>query len=98
MAKQIHKGRRKALTVVARKAKAGRSACVMKPEYLAEIDRFRLMDDDFMSKCLEHAPECIELILRIILGKKGPEGRQVADGVSNQEPSGARCPFRRVRA
>ena len=28
------------------------------------------MDDDFMSKCLEHAPECIELILRIILGKK----------------------------
>ena len=70
MAKQIHKGRRKALTVVAHKAKAGRSACVMKPEYLAEIERFRLMDDDFMSKCLEHAPECIELILRIILGKK----------------------------
>ena len=28
------------------------------------------MDDDFMSKCLENAPECIELILRIILGKK----------------------------
>ena len=70
MAKQIHKDRRKALTVVAHKAKAGRSACVMKPEYLAEIERFRLMDDDFMSKCLEHAPECIELILRIILGKK----------------------------
>ena len=42
----------------------------MKPEYLAEIERFRLMDDDFMSKCLEHAPECIELILQIILGKK----------------------------
>jgi hypothetical protein len=42
----------------------------MKPEYLAEIDRFRLMDDDFMSKCLENAPECIELMLQIILGKK----------------------------
>ena len=28
------------------------------------------MDDDFMSKCLENAPECIELMLRIILGKK----------------------------
>ena len=28
------------------------------------------MDDDFMSKCLENAPECIELILQIILGKK----------------------------
>ena len=29
----------------------------MKPEYLAEIERFRLMDDTFMSKCLENAPE-----------------------------------------
>ena len=28
------------------------------------------MDDDFMSKCLENAPECIELMLRIIIGKK----------------------------
>ncbi|MBQ6141828.1 MAG: Rpn family recombination-promoting nuclease/putative transposase [Kiritimatiellae bacterium] len=42
----------------------------MKPEYLAVIENFRLMDDDFMSKCLENAPECIELILQIILGKK----------------------------
>ena len=42
----------------------------MKPEYLAEIERFRLMDDTFMSKCLENAPECIELILQIIIGKK----------------------------
>ena len=47
-----------------------RSAHVMKPEYLAEIKRMRLMDDDFMSKCLENAPECIELMLQIILGKK----------------------------
>ena len=47
-----------------------RSALVMKPEYLAEIERMRLMDDDFMSKCLENAPECIELMLQIILGKK----------------------------
>ena len=70
MTKRIHKGNRNAVKVVAHKAKARRSACVMKPEYLAEIERFRLMDDDFMSKCLENAPECIELILRIILGKK----------------------------
>ena len=42
----------------------------MKPEYLAEIKRFRLMDDTFMSKCFENAPECIELILQIVLGKK----------------------------
>ena len=47
-----------------------RYAHVMKPEYLAEIKRMRLMDDDFMSKCLENAPECIELMLQIILGKK----------------------------
>ena len=70
MAKPIHKGKRNAVKTVARKARARRSVSVMKPEYLAEIERFRLMDDDFMSKCLENAPECIELMLRIILGKK----------------------------
>ena len=69
MAKIIHKGKRKAVKAAVHKA-AGRSASIMKPEYLAEIKRFRLMDDDFMSKCLENAPECIELMLRIILGKK----------------------------
>ena len=69
MAKPMHKDVRKA-GAIARKARAGRSASVMKPEYLAEIARFRLMDDDFMSKCLENAPECIELMLQIILGKK----------------------------
>lgn len=47
-----------------------RYASVMKPEYLAEIKRMRLMDDTFMSKCLENTPECIEFILRIIIGKK----------------------------
>ena len=61
--------KRKAVGAVAHKARAGRRAYVMKPEYLAEIARFRLMDDDFMSKCLENAPECIELMLQIILGK-----------------------------
>ena len=70
MAKFIHNGKRKARKAIAHKARVGRSACVMKPEYLALIENFRLMDDTFMSKCLEHAPECIELILRIILGKK----------------------------
>ncbi len=70
MAKPIHDGMRKAVKTVAHKARVGRSVYVMKPEYLAEIKRFRLMDDDFMSKCLENAPECIEFILQIILGKK----------------------------
>ncbi len=56
---------------LARAAKRSQeAACVMNPEYLAEMERFRLMDDTFMSKCLENAPECIELILQIILGKK----------------------------
>ena len=68
MTKAIHSGRRKASAPG--KTGAGRSASVMKPEYLAEIEQFRLMDDTFMSKCLENAPECIELILQIILGKK----------------------------
>ena len=70
MVKLIQKGKRKAVTTIAHKTMAGRSASVMKPEYLVLIENFRLMDDTFMSKCLEHAPECIELILRIILGKK----------------------------
>ena len=68
MTKAIHSGRLKASTLG--KARAGRLAHVMNPEYLAEIERFRLMDDTFMSKCLENAPECIELILQILLGKK----------------------------
>ena len=70
MTKPIHNGKRKVADTVARKARAGRLASVMKPEYLALIADFRLMDDTFMSKCLERAPECIELILQIILGKK----------------------------
>ena len=70
MARLTHKGGRKAVKVIVQKARAGRSASVMNPEYLAEIEQYRLMDDDFMSKCLENAPECIELILRIILGKE----------------------------
>ncbi|MBO7685334.1 MAG: PD-(D/E)XK nuclease family transposase [Kiritimatiellae bacterium] len=70
MARLIHKGGRKAVKAIVQKARAGRSASVMNPEYLAEIEQYRLMDDDFMSKCLENAPECIELILRIILGKE----------------------------
>ena len=70
MGRRIQKGRRTASKALAGKAGAGRSASVMNPEYLAEIERFRLMDDDFMSKCLENAPECIELMLQIILGKK----------------------------
>ena len=68
MTKAMHSGRRKASALG--KTGAARSAHVMKPEYLAEIENFRLMDDTFMSKCLENAPECIELILQIILTKK----------------------------
>ena len=70
MAKRMHDEAQKAVKTVARKATARRSACVMNPEYLALLEDFRLMDDDFMSKCLENAPECIELMLRIIIGKK----------------------------
>ena len=68
MAKLMHNGRRQAIKTVAQKARDERSAYLMTPEYLAEIKRFRLMDDDFMSKCLEHAPECIGL-------KNSEEGR-----------------------
>ena len=46
MVKIVHNGSRKAANAHARKARAGRSACVMKPEYLALIENFRLMDDE----------------------------------------------------
>ena len=68
MEKAIHSGRSKASALG--KKGAGRSAYVMKRETLAVVKNLRLMDDTFMSKCLENAPECIELILQIILGKK----------------------------
>ena len=68
MTKAKHNGRRK--VSAPGKTRAGRSAHVMNPECLALIENFRLMDDTFMSKCLDNAPECIELILQIILGKK----------------------------
>ena len=68
MTKAKHNSRRKASALG--KTGAERSAHVMNPKYLAEMERFRLMDDTFMSKCLENAPECIELILQIIIGKK----------------------------
>ena len=76
MAKTIHRGRRKAVKAAAHKA-AGRSASVMKPEYLAEIARFRLMDDDFMSKCLENAPEMYFDVLKkqVSKFKNSAEGR-----------------------
>ena len=37
--------------------------------YLAQIKAFRLMDDDFMTKCFEDNTECVELMLKIILNK-----------------------------
>ena len=73
MEKAIHSGRSKASALG--KKGAGRSAYVMKPESLALVENFRLMDDTFMSKCLENAPECIELILRIIIGNKNHQIR-----------------------
>ena len=60
MVKRMQSEARKAVKTVARKARVGRSAYVMDPECLALLEDFRLMDDDFMSKCLENAPECIE--------------------------------------
>ena len=45
-------------------------------EDLQRIRGFRLMDDDFMSKCFEdHA--CVELVLRIILEKKNIKEEQI---------------------
>ena len=58
MAKTVHSDRRKASALG--KAGAVRSAHVMKPEYLAEIERFRLMDDTFITiSCVATQRRCI---------------------------------------
>ena len=36
-------------------------------QYLEAIRKFRLMDDDFMSKVFDGSPECTEHVLRILL-------------------------------
>lgn len=38
-------------------------------QHLQRIQKLRLMDDDFMTKCFEDSPECTELLLHIILDK-----------------------------
>lgn len=38
-------------------------------EDLKRLANFRLMDDDFMTKCFEDSPECVELVLGIILDR-----------------------------
>lgn len=38
-------------------------------EILQRIRGFRLMDDDFMTRCFEGSPECTELVLHIVLDK-----------------------------
>ncbi len=38
-------------------------------EDLERIKNFRLLDDDFFTKCFEGDTECIELVLRIVLNK-----------------------------
>ena len=58
MTKARHNGRRKASALG--KTGAERSAYVMKRETLAVVKNLRLMDDTFMSKCLENAPKSLQ--------------------------------------
>ena len=39
-------------------------------EDLQRLRGFRLLDDDFFTKCFEGDTECIELILQIVLDKQ----------------------------
>ena len=59
MARITHKGGRKAVKAIARKARARRSACTKKTGYLAELEKLRLMEDDIVAKHLASAPEYI---------------------------------------
>ena len=88
MSKRMQSEARKAVKTVARKARARRSASAMKPEYLAELERMRLMDDTFMSKCLEDAPECIE---RAHLRHSPPSLLMIGNNYLKQLAIGARA-------
>lgn len=46
-----------------------RNAIITREEMLEQIENFRLMDDDFMSRVFDDNNECTELVLRIILEK-----------------------------
>lgn len=41
----------------------------MRQEDLQRLRGFRLLDDDFFTKCFEGNPACVELVLRIVLDK-----------------------------
>ena len=86
--KSMHSEARKAVKIVARKATAGRSAYVMDPECLALLENFRLIDDTFMSKCLEKAPECIE---RAHLRHSPPSLLMIGNNYLKQLAIGARA-------
>lgn len=45
------------------------SAKVKQEKIQRRIKRFRLFDDEFMTKCFEDDIECTELVLRIIMDK-----------------------------
>lgn len=46
-------------------------------EDLERLRKFRLMDDDFMSKCFEDNIECTELVIRIVLNREDLKIEQV---------------------
>ena len=48
-----------------------------KKEYLEHLRKFRLMDDDFMSKCFEDNIECVELVVQIVLDRNDLKIEQV---------------------
>lgn len=48
-----------------------------KKEYLERLRKFRLMDDDFMSKCFEDNIECVELVVQIVLDRNDLKIEQV---------------------
>ncbi len=49
----------------------------VKKEDLERLRKFRLIDDDFMSKCFEDNIECTELVVRIVLNRDDLKIQQV---------------------
>ncbi len=59
---------------------------------LEKVKMLRLIDDNFMTKAFEDSPECVELVLRILMGKEDLKvlSSQVQYEVKNLQGQGVR--------
>ena len=85
MAKRMQSEARKAVKTVARRARARRSASAMKPEYLAELEQMRLMDDTSKFKNSEEGRHYMCEAMERIEARGKLEGRREGERKGRRE-------------